>query len=140
MYRQSPGPLSQRELADALIFAEAVLLLALDSRDGITSELGDLLDSELSARRAHVHQVTGMAAAQLGVPVTDALAALRAYAFTRGRGLGDVAADVLDRRIRLSPDTGNGLAGPAARTGEPGIDGGNSADPGGQPGEGQEEE
>jgi hypothetical protein len=140
VYRHNPGPLGQRELADALIFAEAVLLLALDSRGGITSELRDLLDSELSARRAHVHQATGMVAAQLGVPVTDALAALRAYAFTRGRGLGDVAADVLDRRIRLSPDTGNGLAGPAARTGEPGEDGGNSVDPGGQPGGRQEEE
>jgi hypothetical protein len=45
-----------------------------------------------------------MVAAQLEVSVTDALAALRAYAFTRGRRLGEVAADVLDRRIRLSPD------------------------------------
>jgi hypothetical protein len=45
-----------------------------------------------------------MVAAQLEVSVTDALAALRAYAFTHGRRLGEVAADVLDRRIRLSPD------------------------------------
>jgi hypothetical protein len=107
VYRRSPGSLSQQELADALTFADAVLLLALDSRGGIASGLSDLLDTELSARRAHVHQATGMVAAQLEVSVTDALAALRAYAFTRGLRLEDVAADVVARRIRLSPDPQN---------------------------------
>jgi hypothetical protein len=140
VYRHSPGPLGQQELADALIFANAVLLLALDSRGGIASDRSDLLDTELSARRAHVHQATGMVAAQLEVPVADALAALRAYAFTRGRPLGDVAADVLDRGIRLSPDGGNGPVGSASRKEKLGEDGGNSADPGGQPGGQQEVE
>jgi hypothetical protein len=140
VYRRSPGPLGRYELADALVFADAVLLLALDSRGGIASDLSDLLDTELSARRAHVHQATGMVAAQLEVSVTDALAALRAYAFTHGRRLGDVAADVLDRRIRLSPDAENDPAGPAAGAEKPGEHGGNSVDPGGQPPRRQEEE
>lgn len=140
VYRHSPGSLSQRELADALIFADAVLLLALDSRGGIASDLSDLLDTALSARRAHVHQATGMVAAQLEVSVTDALAALRAYAFTRGRRLGDVATDVLDRRIRLSPDAENDPAGPVPEPWKPGNDGGNSVDPGEQPGGRQEDE
>ena len=139
VYRHSPGSLGRQELADALVFADAVLLLALDSRGGIASDLSDLLDTELSARRAHVHQATGMVAAQLEVSVTDALAALRAYAFTRGRRLGDVAADVLDRRIRLSADGENGPAWPVHGTGKPGGDGGNSGDPGAQP-EGRQEE
>jgi hypothetical protein len=140
VYRHGPGALGQRELADALTFADAVLLLALDFRGGITSELSDLLDTELSARRAHVHQATGMVAAQLEVSMTDALAALRAYAFHRGRLLGDVATDVLDRRIRLSPDAENDGARPVPQTGKPGEDGGKPADPGRQPPGRQEED
>lgn len=138
--RTSAGSLDQQELTDALIFADAVLLPALDSRGGITSDPSDLLDTELSARRAHVHQATGMVAAQLEVPVTDALAALRAYAFTNRRLLGDVAADLLARRIRLSDGPGNGQAGPVYRTANFGDDGGNCVDPGAQPGGRQEEE
>jgi hypothetical protein len=139
-YRCDPGSLDQRELADALVFADAVLLLALDSRGGISPDLSELLDTQLSARRAHVHQATGMVAAQLEVSVTDALAALRAYGFTRGRPLGDVAADVLGRRIRLAADAGNGHLGPVPRTGQPEEDGGNSVDPDRQPGDRQEED
>jgi hypothetical protein len=140
VYRTSAGPLDQQELADALRFADAVLLLALDSRGGIASDLSDLLDTELSARRAHVHQATGMVAAQLEVPVTDALAALRAYAFTSGRLLGEVATEVLARRIRLSPDAGNGPPGPVHRADSLSDDGGNCLDPGTQPGGRQEED
>jgi hypothetical protein len=139
VYRHRPGLLGQRELGDALAFADAILVLALDSRGGITSDPSDLLDTELSARRAHVHQATGMVAAQLEVSVTDALAALRAYAFTRGRRLGDVATDVLDRRIRLSPEAENGSARPAGTAEKPGGDDGDSADPGGLPPRRQEE-
>jgi hypothetical protein len=129
-YRPGPGLLGRRELGDALAFADAILLLALDSRGGITPGPGDLLDTELSARRSHVHQATGMVAAQLEVSVTDALAALRAYAFTHGRRLGDVAADVLGRRIRLSPDADGDSARPVRPTVRPGGDVG---DPGGPP-------
>jgi hypothetical protein len=136
VYRHRPGLLGQRELGDALAFADAILLLALDSRSGIPSDPSDLLDTELSARRAHVHQATGMVAAQLEVSVTDALAALRAYAFTRGRRLGDVATDVLERRIRLSPDAENGSVRPVGPTGKPGEDDG---DPGGRQARRQEE-
>ena len=35
--------------------------------------------------------------------MTDALAALRAYAYTRGLRLTEVAADVLARKVRLTP-------------------------------------
>jgi hypothetical protein len=38
-----------------------------------------------------------------GVSMTDALAALRAYAYTRGRRLTDVSADVIERKVRLLP-------------------------------------
>jgi hypothetical protein len=45
-----------------------------------------------------------MASVQLGVTVIDALARLRAYAFVHDRALPEVAADVVARRLRFSPD------------------------------------
>jgi hypothetical protein len=42
-----------------------------------------------------------MAAVQLQVDVDEALACLRAHAWSQGRPLGEVAADVVARRIRF---------------------------------------
>jgi hypothetical protein len=103
VYRSEPGPLHPAELANALVLADVILVLALDERGGITADLHDVLDAAVSTRRAQVHQATGMVAAQLGVSMTDALAALRAYAYSRGRRLTDVAADVVERKVRLHP-------------------------------------
>ncbi len=104
VYRLQAGMLDSQELADGLVFADAVLVLALDERGGIASGPEGLADAALSARRAQVHQATGMVAAQLGVSMSDALAALRAHAYTRGRQVTDLAADVLARRVRLDAD------------------------------------
>jgi hypothetical protein len=115
VYRAEAGSLRPQELADALVLADTVLVLALDAHGGIAPDLDNLLDTTVSARRAPVHQATGMVAAQLGVSMTDALAALRAYAYTRGRRLTEVAADVLARKVRLSPSS---AAGPAHHEGD----------------------
>jgi hypothetical protein len=49
-----------------------------------------------------VHNAAGVVSVQLGVSVTEALIRMRAYAFTNGRLVRDVAEDVVARRIRLS--------------------------------------
>jgi AmiR/NasT family two-component response regulator len=46
-----------------------------------------------------------MVLAQLGINADDAFARLRAYAFTRQRPLGDVARDVVARRLTFTDDT-----------------------------------
>ena len=46
--------------------------------------------------RAEIDQATGMLTVQLGVPVTEAFARLRAYAYAHDRRLANVA-----RRLRL---------------------------------------
>jgi hypothetical protein len=104
LYRRSAGPLSSAELADALAYADAILVLALYDRGGLEAGVEMLTDGDLSERRAEVHQAAGMASVQLGVTVVDALARLRAYAFVHDRGLAEVAADVVARRLRFSPD------------------------------------
>ncbi|WP_425315361.1 ANTAR domain-containing protein [Streptomyces viridochromogenes] len=47
----------------------------------------------------------GVLTVQLGVGVDEAFVRLRAYAYVQGRRLADVAADVVARRLRFSPDT-----------------------------------
>ena len=51
--------------------------------------------------RIVIHQATGMIAAQLDDTVANALARLRASAFTSGRPMYDVAQDVVERRVRF---------------------------------------
>jgi hypothetical protein len=103
LYRRSTGPLSSAELADALAYSDAILVLALYDRGGLQAGV-EMLDADMADRRAEVHQAAGMASVQLGVSVIDALARLRAYAFIHDRGLAEVAADVVARRLRFSPD------------------------------------
>jgi hypothetical protein len=45
-----------------------------------------------------------MIIAQLGVSAAVAFARLRAYAYAHDRPLGDVARDVVGRRLRFDPD------------------------------------
>ena len=47
-----------------------------------------------------------MLTVQLGVPVKEAFARLRAYAYAQDRRLADVARDIVARRLRLQGDPG----------------------------------
>jgi hypothetical protein len=104
LYRLREGPLDGVELADVLAYADAVLVLALDHRGGVASDLETLGDGGLADRRAEVHQATGMLSVQLGVDVTEALVRLRAYAYLHDRGLAETAGAVVARRLRFNPD------------------------------------
>lgn len=102
LYRTTAGALTGAELTMALMAAEAagMALLAQDLGD----EAALLDDSQGSAYLAHVHQATGMVMVQLGVPVEQAFLLLRARAFAAGRPLRDLARDVVERRLRFSPE------------------------------------
>jgi hypothetical protein len=63
--------------------------------------------------RPVVHQATGMISVQLDVSLAEALVRLRAHAYASGRPLGEVAQDVVARRLRFSDDT----TGPGAADG-----------------------
>ena len=108
LYRALPGPLPAGELADVLVFADIALQLLLDASAGISGSPGYLPLDGLSDRRAVVYQATGMISVQLGVSLEEALARLRAHAFAGSAALGDVAGDVVSRRLRFDPgaDTG----------------------------------
>lgn len=104
LYNTKPGALTDDQHADALVMADiaahAILLLQANAApDTIADELAAGADFH------HVvHQAAGMIAAQLDVPVGQALILLRAHAFGNERALTDVAAEVVDRTLRFHPD------------------------------------
>jgi hypothetical protein len=105
LYRVVPGPLAAEELADVLVFADIALGLLLDSASGVSGLPGyGPLDG--SGGRAVVYQATGMISVQLDVSLEEALVRLRARAFAGGIAVGDVAAEVVSRRLRFEPDAG----------------------------------
>jgi hypothetical protein len=98
LHRRAPGGLVGKELAAALIFADATtqaLLIEADARD--SDGVPDLDQSF----RAVVHQATGVVKAQLNISIDDAFVRLRAYAYAEERPIEDVARDVVARRLRF---------------------------------------
>jgi hypothetical protein len=101
LYRALPGPLSAGELADVLVFADIALQLLLDSSAGVSGSPGYRTLEGMSDRRAVVYQAAGMISVQLGVSLEEALARLRAHAFAASAAVGDVAGEVVSRRLRF---------------------------------------
>ena len=103
LYRFDAGHLDATTLTDALVFADLALRLLLDGQADLTA---DVVEDGLPLHNPHVHQATGMVAAQLGVGMADAFAHLRARAFAEQVPLSGLAADVVARRRRFDPDGG----------------------------------
>jgi hypothetical protein len=105
LYRAVPGPLTPGELADVLVFADIALQLLLDASSGMSGSPSYRPLDGLSDRRAVVYQAAGMISVQLGVSLAEALARLRAHAFASSAALGDIAGEVVSRRLRFEPGT-----------------------------------
>ncbi len=98
--RGAPGPLGPDGLADVLVCADAALLLLLNARSG-TDGHGHPDGNGWHGHHSRVYQATGMVSVQRGVGLEEALALLRAHAFAHDLPLGEVAAQVVARRLRL---------------------------------------
>lgn len=103
VYRVSTGSLSESSLGQALTFADVATSTLLDdqaeARDGATAGPGDVVEL-----RSELYQAQGMVMIQLGVTLEEAIVRLRAHAYVHDRRLGDVARDVVGRRIVLDRD------------------------------------
>jgi hypothetical protein len=97
--RDTPGVLTDDHLSDALA-AAGIARDAVLAGQYAPGGLEDLL-AAAGIDRLVVHQATGMIAAQLDETVANALARLRAAAFTSGRSMYDLARDVVERRVRF---------------------------------------
>jgi ANTAR domain-containing protein/GAF domain-containing protein len=110
LYRARPGPLSDFQLGDALVFADTATLLLLDGQadmpgNGAAGTSPGGQPADLAMHRAEIDQATGMLTEQLGTGIADAFVRLRAYAYANDRRLSDVARDIVARRLRLYPDS-----------------------------------
>jgi hypothetical protein len=104
LYRRRPGLLGPESVDVALGFAEVALMTLIDGeKPDRTHDRAEALGGILG-HRLEVYQAQGMVQVQLGVDSGTALARLRAYAYARERSLGDVARDVLARRLALERD------------------------------------
>ncbi|MGQ0629821.1 MAG: GAF and ANTAR domain-containing protein [Sporichthyaceae bacterium] len=116
------GGLDADHLAEALALAAIALDLLLDHLHVLGIGERDPTPGETAAERnrreqrepwseqrfldvrPEIHQATGMIAIQLGVDLPTALLRLRGHAFTEGRQLSHVAADVVSRVLRFGGD------------------------------------
>lgn len=104
LFRTRPGPLTGEQLAQALVFADIAVDTLLDGQERAgPGAAADGLDEAMDSR-AELFQAQGMVMVQLGVPLTAALARLRAYAYAENRPLAAVARDVVARRLRFDRD------------------------------------
>jgi GAF domain-containing protein/ANTAR domain-containing protein len=101
LYHDRPGALSDGQIADAVVVAayasRAVLGWQADAPPGTVAWQLE----QVSSNRVEIHQATGRISVQAGVSLDDALALLRAYAFSHDRPIAEVAADVAAGRVRL---------------------------------------
>ncbi|MEW2586955.1 GAF and ANTAR domain-containing protein [Streptomyces virginiae] len=100
LYRDRPGPLSERDLSFAFPAADAITtaLLAINAQDHDGDEAAAWLN-EAESDHEEVHQATGMIMVFLGLDAPQALARLRARAFTRGQSVTEAARDVIAGRV-----------------------------------------
>ncbi|MGN7978082.1 GAF and ANTAR domain-containing protein [Microbacterium sp. 22195] len=98
LYRRTPGSLDRDATAQVLSLARKVAAPAVREAMHAAAE-GERPEGKRHSLRREVHQAVGMVFVQLDVTTTEALALLRAYAFSTGRPLEDVAIDVVGRKL-----------------------------------------
>lgn len=83
--------------ADAGLIVARVVGAAL-----LTDGPGDVAGQGPWAERAEAHQATGMVVAQLGIPESDALALIRAHAYSHNQSIARSAHAVVTKAVRFS--------------------------------------
>jgi len=101
VFRARSGAMSRPELGRALTLADQIVTTLLDGQER-TTEVDEL--DEAFEHRAQLFQAQGMVMVQLGIPLAEALARIRAHAYATDRPLSEVAEDIVARWIRLDID------------------------------------
>jgi hypothetical protein len=104
VFRERTGPLTDDELIDALAFADVTVTALLDRQDGEEDVPGGFGLDDADGYRAELFQAQGMIMVQLGSNLAEAMSRIRAYAYAEDRRLGDVARDIVARRLRFDAD------------------------------------
>lgn len=104
-YADRASTLGAPELTLCMIFAEVATELLLESSSGRPGD-ADGEKALLSALhfRTEIYQAQGMVMAALDVTLVEALARMRALAFSTGQDLNDLARGIIDGSIQLTDD------------------------------------
>lgn len=100
--RLRPGALDEESFARARTLADLMTDAVLFLQAGLVNADFDDLLSATGKDRLRVHQATGMVAEMLDCPMSDALARMRARAYSDGIPLYDLATQVIDRKVTFS--------------------------------------
>lgn len=104
VFRDAPGLLMGAYIGRALDFATLATAFLLDRQeDAGDGQTPPLLHGALESRLP-IYQAQGMLSVQLGLTLPEALARLRAHAYTHDRTLSDVARDVVSRTLSMERD------------------------------------
>ena len=95
LYRRGTEDNLDLEAAEVIARAVTAALIA-DAPTPLDAQFGPW------AERAEVHQATGMVVAQLGIPEEDALALLRAHAYSHDQSVASSAHAVITRQLTFS--------------------------------------
>jgi hypothetical protein len=105
LYRVGPLSLESEDMTAMLAVADIVTMVLLSHTPPLEAATGA---AEAwwapSPASSEIHQATGMVVAQLAVQPRIAYLRLRAYAFAHDLPLTTVALDVIERRLRFTPD------------------------------------
>ncbi len=113
LYAGTPGPLRQDQVSLGLTFADLATESLLESPPAATSDAVNARVVDALERRGEIHQAQGMVMVDLDVDLAEALALMRAHAFTEGLSLLEVASKILaGARLPAPPD-------PPLRTDDP---------------------
>lgn len=104
LYSDRVGLLTDEQAADVRVLVRILptMMSEIQTQAPQPVLVGELTDP--AARRAEVHQASGMTAVQLGIDVHDALIRIRAHAFTTGQTVAHVGEEILAHRLRLGDD------------------------------------
>jgi hypothetical protein len=108
LFRRSAGTLDEEgwdaaEWASQLAALPLLDLMSTDV-DWETVGQGDRWSQLDSLERVEVYQATGMVQVQLDVDAVEALVRLRGYAFAHNMTASEVAWEIVERRMSLTPD------------------------------------
>ena len=106
VFRNHPGGLSRTEISAAFTAGARAVSALLDGQERATILGGAQSDGldQAFGHRAEVFQAQGMVMVQLGRSLADALVRMRAHAYAHDRRLGEVAADIVARRLTFDRD------------------------------------
>lgn len=106
-YRSTPWPLCEQATEQALSLADSLTGFLLSGPVALAGVHVPTYEADaFDLHRTEIHQATGMLSTALRVPLATALLRLRAFAFSEGRPVCDVARDIVHHGLTLPADPG----------------------------------